>query len=223
MNQLSPWNRLEDAKLLVSILTPLAIVILGFLFNRRLHKLESEREDTRSKHNAKEQKECDELERRHTPHIEFNIDCKFFGPYQGKYAAEFILTANNKGITKHEFTSIILRLRGIKQDAALAYWTRRYEHRLEFPEKIVEDEVKPNNLNYIFIEPGVTQRLSYITIIDAEIKYITARAEFNYEEYKPHSREKMFEVKSRDTYNESTGVDVTASEGMREYWQQIEK
>lgn len=212
MDPSSPWTSLETAKLLVSILTPLAIVILGFLFNRRLHKLESEKEDTRRKQDTKEQKELDELERRRWPHIEFDIDCKFFGPHQGKYAAEFILTANNKGITKHEFKSIILRLRGIKQDAPLAYWTRRYEHRLEFPEKIVEDEVKPKNWNYIFVEPGVTQRLSYITIIDAEIKYITARAEFNYEEYKPHSGEKMFEVKSRDTYNESTGVDVTASE-----------
>ena len=194
MEPLSPWNSLETAKLLVSILTPLAIVILGFLFNSRLHKLESEREDTKRKHDAKEQKERDELERRHTPHIEFDIDCKFFGPHQGKYAAEFILTADNKGITKHEFTSIILRVRGIKQDAPLAYWTRRYEHRVEFSEKIVEDEVKPKNWNYIFVEPGVTQRLSYITIIEAEIKYITAKAEFNYEQYKPHSTEKMFEV-----------------------------
>ena len=194
MQPLSPWNSLEAAKLLVSILTPLVIVILGFLFNSRLHKLESEKEDTIRKQDAKQQKERDELERRHTPHIEFDIDCKFFGPHHGKYAAEFILTANNKGITKHEFTSIILRLREIKQDAPLSFWTKRYKYRLEFPEKIFEDEVKPKNWNYIFVEPGVTQHLSYITIIDAEIKYITARAEFNYKQYKPHSTEKMFEV-----------------------------
>ncbi len=55
-----------------------------------------------------------------------------------------------------------------------------------FPEEIVEDEVKPKNWNYIFVEPGVIQRLSYITIIDAEIRTITARAEFYYKQYKPH-------------------------------------
>ena len=152
MEPLSPWTSLEAAKLLVSILTPLAIVILGFLFNRRLHKLESEREDTRRKHDTKEQKERDELERRHTPHIEFDIDCKFFGPHQGKYAAEFILSANNKGITKHEFTSIILRVLGIKQDAPLAYWTRRYEHRLEFPERSSRTKSSPRT--------GITSLLS---------------------------------------------------------------
>ena len=84
MEPLSPWNTLEAVKLLVSILTPLAIVILGFVFNRRLHKLESEKEDTRRKQDAKEQKELTELERRHTPHIEFDLGCHFFGPHQGK-------------------------------------------------------------------------------------------------------------------------------------------
>ena len=194
MEPLSPWNTLEAVKLLVSILTPLAIVILGFVFNRRLHKLESEKEDTRRKQDAKEQKELTELERRHTPHIEFDLGCHFFGPHQGKYGAEFILTANNKGIIKHEFRRIMLRVRGIKQDAPLSFWTKQYEHRLEFPEKVVEDKITSKNWRYIFVEPGVTQRLSYITIIDTEIKYITARAEFYYKQYKPHSTEKMFEV-----------------------------
>lgn len=194
MDTATQWNSLEIAKLLVSILTPIAIVILGFLFNQRLQKLERETEDTRRKEEAKEQNEREELERRYWPHIEFDIECNFFGPHQGKYAAEFILTANNKGITKHEFKSIILRVRGIPQGAPLSFWTERYEHRLDFPEKIVEDEVKPKSWNYIFVEPGVKQRISYMTIIDANIRFITARAEFYYEKYTPHSTEKMFEV-----------------------------
>jgi len=195
METVSSWNSLEVAKLLVSVLTPVAIVILGFLFNRRLQKLERETEGVRRKEEAKEQKERDEIERRHTPHIEFEIECNFFGPHQGKYATEFILTANNRGLTKHEFKSIILRVRGIRQDTALSFWTERYEHRLKFPEKVVEEEVKPEGWNYIFVEPGVKQRLSYQTIIDVDIKYITARAEFYYEKYRPHSTEKMFEVR----------------------------
>jgi hypothetical protein len=75
----------------------------------------------------------------------------------------------------------VLRVFGIKQDAPLSFWTKWYKHRLEFPEKIIEDEVKPKNWNYIFIEPGETQRPSYITIIDTEIKYITAREKVNNE------------------------------------------
>lgn len=131
--------------------------------------------------------------------MEFEIDCRFFGPHQGKYAAEFMITANNKGITRHEFKSVILRLRGIKQDTPLAFWEERYKHRLKFPEKILEDEVKPTDLNFIFVEPGVRQRLSYITLIDADYKYLTARAEFYYGIYTPHSTEKLFEVRSHKT------------------------
>ena len=211
METSAPWNTLEVAKLLVSILTPISIVILGFLFNRRLHTLECETQECRRKEEAKEQMEREELERRYWPHIEFDIECNFFGPHQGKYAAEFVLTANNRGVTKHEFKSIILRVLGTRKDDPLSFWTERYEHRLKFPEEILKDEVKPKNLNYIFVEPGVKQRLSYMTIIDAGIQYITARAEFYYEKYTPHSTEKMFEVPSPKELiaNDRTGVKVS--------------
>jgi hypothetical protein len=203
----STWTSLETAKLLISVLTPLAIVLLGYWVNGRLHQLELQgeqerdnrqrlREEERRLQEAREQKEREELERRYTPHIEFDIDCNFFGPHHGKYAAEFILTANNRGITKHQFTSIVLRVRGIRQGAPLLFWEEQYEHRLKFPEKILEDEVKPKRWNYIFVEPGVRQCIGYTTIIDAEIKYITARAEFYYKQYEAHSTERMFEVRS---------------------------
>ncbi|UHD15036.1 hypothetical protein [Thiocapsa bogorovii] len=191
-----PWNSLEIAKLLVSVLTPLSIGLLGFWFNRRLHKLESEREDSRRTEEARKRKARDELERRFVPHIEFDIDCHFYGPHQGKYAAEFTLSASNKGITRHEFTSVLLRVRGVTQEASLRFWAKHYPHRLEFPEAILKDEVKPRNWNYIFVEPGVTQRLTYSTIIDEEIRLITARAEFHYARYTPHSTERMFEVRA---------------------------
>lgn len=194
MDTTTTWNSIEVAKLLVSILTPIVIVILGFVFNSRLQKLEKEKEDRRRKEEIKEQKERDELERRYTPHIEFDIGCNFFGPYQGKYAAEFVITANNKGITKHKFKNITLRIRGIKQKNPFSFWVKKYKHRLEFPEKILEDEVSPVKWGTIWVEPGVKQHVSYMTIIDEEFKFITAWAGFKYEKYSTHTTEKMFEV-----------------------------
>jgi Tfp pilus assembly protein PilO len=61
------WSSLEAAKLLVSILTPLTIVVLGFLFSRHLHKLESEKENARREQDARDQRRRDKLERRHSP------------------------------------------------------------------------------------------------------------------------------------------------------------
>lgn len=193
METAAQWNSLELAKLLVSILTPVTIAILGFLFKKQLQETERENSDARRREEAKEKRELDELERRYWPHIEFDIECNFFGPNEGKYAAEFILTANNRGITKHQFNSIQLRVLGIKQETPLSFFSEKgYAHRLEFPEKILKDEVIPKRWNYIFVEPGVKQRISYITVVSEEIKYILARAEFSYERYKPHSTEKMF-------------------------------
>ncbi len=213
MESASAWNSLEVAKLAVSVLTPLTIAILGYLVNKRFHDSElrqeqdrdneqCQREEEKSRREAEEQKKREELTRLYKPHIEFDIDCHFFGPQHGKYAAEFILAANNRGTTRHEFTSIILRVRGIRHDTPLTFWTKRYEHRLQFPVEIVVDEVKAKDLNFIFVEPGVKQCISYQTIIDAEIKYITARAEFFYDpekKYTPHSAEKMFKVQSSNT------------------------
>lgn len=198
MESMSPWNSLEVAKLAVAVLTPVTVVVLGIVFNWRLHKIESGRDDARRKQDAREKDERDELERRHTPHIEFYIDCHLFGPHHGKYAAEFILTANNRGITKHEFKNVTLRVRGIKRNEPLSFWVKRYEHRLEFPIAILQDEARPKGWNYIFVEPGVTQRISFITIIDEDIQYITAQAHFEYEQYRPHTTERMFELRPRD-------------------------
>ena len=209
MEPTATWSGLEIMKLVFSILTPVAIAILAYYANRNLHKLHldrnqelNEKQRLREEENRRieqnEQKALDELERKYKPHIEFDINCNFFGPHQGKYAAEFILTANNKGITKHKFTSIILRVHGIRHDKPLSFWTKRYKHRLEFPEDILEDEVISENWNYIFVEPGVTQRISYVTIIDEKIKYITAIAAFNYKKYRPHSTAKMFDVRSQN-------------------------
>ena len=51
---MSVWNTLEIAKLVVSILTPVAIVFLGYWFNMRFQALERKRE----KENTTENSHC---------------------------------------------------------------------------------------------------------------------------------------------------------------------
>ena len=205
----SPWNSLEFTKLFVSGLIPLIITVFGFLFSRRLGEIESKRQhEIEEKKSAqaeaeKRQKKKDQIEHedrisKFTPHIQFEIDCNFFGPHNGKFAAEFILTANNRGITKHNFESIILRVRGIKEKEKLFLWKPLYPCRLKFPIEILKDDVIPYDLEYYFVEPGVCQRFNYITIIEKDVRFITARAEFMYthKNYKPHTAERMFELPS---------------------------
>ena len=70
-------------------------------------------------------------ERTHKPHIEFGIDCNFYGPKGEDYIAEFVLTANNLGLVFHKFQSIRLRVLGIREKDPLKYWRNGY--RVNFP------------------------------------------------------------------------------------------
>ena len=136
------------------------------------------------------------VERTHSPHIELNIACNLFGPQDGEYLSEFLLTAHNKGAVRQEFKNIILRVRGIKKDCSLEYWNK-YKPRVKFSEKIFSAEViHKEKYNYIFVEPNVCQEITYVTKIPSDIKFILCRVEFKYDLHTPHSIERVFELKN---------------------------
>jgi hypothetical protein len=187
------WDSLEVAKLLVSLLTPLLVVILGYWLNRRLKEIEQENQRRNQLREEEQQRLRDEIERRHDPHIEFTIACNFFGPVSGWYVAEFVITAKNVSLVRHQFPEIILRVRGIKQDETPELW-EGYGDRLAFKHKLLETDIIHEKYNYIFVEPGVAQQITFITRIDEAYRYVVARAEFHYDQFTPHSIERMFEV-----------------------------
>lgn len=193
--------------LITSTLMPIAIVVLGYWFNRRLKEIDhqnerrnqlfqEEKEQHRVETEKKEKERREELERRYEPHIEFTMDANFFGPQKGKYAAEFIIHAHNKSLIRHEFKKIRFQVRGIKKDEELMIWDK-HPPILRFPHKIIdpdETDIVPKDWNYIFVEPGVKQQIDFVTPIDADYAYIVARAEFRYDKHTPHAIERVFAV-----------------------------
>lgn len=191
---------LEIAKLVVSVLIPATLAFFGFKANKYLQDVklrdERRREDEKTRRDAEEKARltAKEKEEKQLYKIEFDMNCRFFGPHFGKYAAEFVLFAHNKSTHRHQLNGVKLRVRGIRQNVPFSFWSAKYEHRLEFLEAILSDDVIPKKWNFIFVDPGVRQSITYQTIIDTDFKYITARAEFYYDKNTPHSTEKMFEV-----------------------------
>jgi hypothetical protein len=55
-------------------------------------------------------------------------------------------------------------------------------------------EVIPEGYNFLFVEPGVKQDITYITKIPKRYKYIVAYASFYYKKYTPHITEKVFDI-----------------------------
>lgn len=156
-------------------------------------KEEHERKERERLYREKNEKEQIENERIHTPHIEFNIHCIFFGPQNGMYIAEFILNAHNRGCTTQRLPRIMLRALGIRSGEKLSFW-EGYEPRLKFPEKIFETDIVPKDWDSILVEPGVNHTINFTTVIPQEYRFIVARAEFHYEKYLPQSTEKVFEL-----------------------------
>jgi len=135
----------------------------------------------------------------HRARIQFEIECQSFKVHKEERPVEFRIILKNKGLTKHKFDSIRLRIRGIENDRALELW-KDNEPRLLFPHKLIDAEViYKQKYNYVFVEPGVEQVLNYTVKLPASQGLILARAEFQYDERKNHSIEKVFEFKTANT------------------------
>jgi hypothetical protein len=89
------------------------------------------------------------------------------------YPPLITLSVDNKGLTQRRFRSIQLRLRGLRSGARLRFWAGRGRCRLDFPEKLVEDDLVPDRPgDFYFVEPGVQQLFTYPTFVAADVKYV---------------------------------------------------
>jgi hypothetical protein len=100
----------------VSIVTPIAssvIAIISLLFSWFLLKEQNKQQlqivNLQNEHEKQRRKSDQELgrrrqgkERTYKPHIQFSIDCKFYGPENDYYLAEFIVSAHNKGNVRQD-------------------------------------------------------------------------------------------------------------------------
>lgn len=135
-------------------------------------------------------------ERLHVPRVAFDLSCNFFGPQQGFHIAEVVATMTNHGVVKHVVSDIFLRIRGLLADEVPQRWEGHGE-RLVFPLRMVDDDIiYKQKYSYVFVEPGVSQPLTYITRIPVQVRYILVRVEFRYAQTRNHSVERVFAVPS---------------------------
>ncbi|CAA6807442.1 MAG: Unknown protein [uncultured Thiotrichaceae bacterium] len=195
------WNTLEAAKLIVSFSTPVVVVALGYYFSHQLKQFDRNNEARRQKELEAKEGERNELERKYKLRVEFTIDAIFHGNQNGSNLVEVVATINNKSAIQHKFTAINLRALGIKKGESIDLWSPTILNKqiatkkINFPEKILKESLIPPQWNYIFVEPGVKQEITYPTSIPENISYILATVEFHYDANTPHTAEHMFKVK----------------------------
>lgn len=134
----------------------------------------------------------------HRPRVEFDVDANFLGPQNNYFLTEILISAHNVGLRIRKFPSIKLLVRGIRHDATIEKW-KGNEPRLFFPDKIIDNAevVFKKNYSHVFVEPGVKQKLTYLTRIPTEYRFISIRVEFEYDEGRTHSAERMLELPTK--------------------------
>lgn len=194
------WNTVEIAKLLVSLATPLMVAAVGYMVSLRLkdydRKQQRDEDDRKKVIERAQASERDEIERRHTPHIEVSIEVSFLGKRDGQHLTRIVVIAINRGQVLHKFGKITLRLRGIK-DEPFNYIKNRAPH-AAFPYKILDVNLVQESWNFIFVEPGVSQRISINTLVPVGFTYVLAHTMFEYKKYWPHTADTICAVPSSE-------------------------
>lgn len=218
------WNSLEIAKVIATLTTPVVVAFVGFWINKNLRGEERrfiEAQKAQDRHFDESQKAEDrrfaeaqrKLYRDDQPRIELTLGCTFHGVRSDSRLAVFTVSAKNVGRVRHQIDRIKLRVRAIDdepffyreetgqyllEDRVRPGETRprnRRQPRVNFPHKVLETDLVPAEWNFIFVEPGVTQSLSYVRPISVKHWYLLVHVYFEYEEFKePHSAEAVFAV-----------------------------
>lgn len=135
------------------------------------------------------------VEKKDNPRIDFDIEANFLGPQKGYYVTQVSLKIANKGLLSREFKEFKLRLRGISKDMEIEEWESQ-KPRLLLPDEIIDtDNVVSDKFNFIFVEPGVCQELTYFTRVPEKYRFISIYAQFDYDRQTSHSAERLFEIK----------------------------
>ena len=200
---------IEIAKLILSIVIPIAIVFLGYFINLRLKRIDQNNEKRLRQENELQEQQRAKLERRDKYRIEFSLNASVIGRQKAYYLVEFTITINNKSLLKKDFTAINLRVRGLEENSDIELWCaqkndestkklpeEKQTSRIKFPVVLFSENILPPYWENVFIEPGVQQDITFNTPIRQDISFILASVKFYYKNVpEPHTAERMFALK----------------------------
>lgn len=141
--------------------------------------------------------ELKRFEIEHPDVLESEIKCRFYGPVSESYMATFSIDIHNRGHKRFNISSVRLRIRGIRKDDELRLYDKRISGgRVEFPVKLIDEELVPRKYAYVFIEGGHKQEFTLATIVPAEFRYILVNARLGDKSSSVHGSllERIFEV-----------------------------
>lgn len=143
------------------------------------------------------------LQREVHPKIQFDIDVNFITVHDKRILFEVVLIIENKGLVRHEIDAdnFTLRIRYMTKTDKIEEGDSSYNHQTNFPHlhditNTQHRKVIPESWKNTFVDPGISQKYSYITSLPEETISFIVKSKFNYSERKSdfHGVQKLFAV-----------------------------
>ncbi|MEL1243178.1 hypothetical protein AAEO56_02795 [Flavobacterium sp. DGU11] len=147
------------------------------------------------------------LQREKYPKIQFDIDINFISFQDEKLLFEIILIIENVGLVRHEISSenFTLRIRYLRKSDKIEQGTPEYNYQTNFhhlheviPKSEIQRKIIPESWKNTFIDPGVSQKYSYITSLPDDTICLLVKSKFNYSHRNLdfHGAQKLFKAPS---------------------------
>lgn len=111
--------------------------------------------------------------------IDFSVDVNFILKKDGWWIIELIAYVENKGRVQHrikEFTFELASL-DINHSVDLA---PEFGNQVYFPNEIAKGSFLPSSCTYFFVEPGLKNKYSYVSRVQAEAELLMMHSFFKY-------------------------------------------
>jgi hypothetical protein len=133
--------------------------------------------------------------------IEFDLDLRVLGSQGERLLVEVLAIITNRGVVRHWLSDLRFDLHHLRRDQELVEGDDRINRQVLFDPLVRKRYWIPPVWRSSFIDPGVTQRYTYVTSIPADSSYLLLYAQFKYpdQESEFHTAQKTFRVGSATT------------------------
>lgn len=99
---------------------------------------------------------------------------QILGHFHHEFLVEVEILVKNRGKLRRKFTSIEIRLLGLRDEHGLAFRQKGSAGKVDFPEVLLKTNLISRKGDYYFVEPEIEQAFTFVTKIPAETRYVLA-------------------------------------------------
>ena len=129
--------------------------------------------------------------------IQFSLDLNILGRLDDKWIVEAVAIVENKGLVRHNVSAFRFDLHYLPDGAKVIEGDMRINHQVLFQPVVKKRYWIPPDWMGSFVDPGVTQRYTYVTWLPADAALALLYAQFKYPgaESEFHTAQKVFGVR----------------------------